>query len=1035
MRCFCFLLLFASLTLTGQVTSTATGDSGSGYPALEESGFQLETPDCVHSDFGPHVTQTYDAQLERNVFVFHSHIDDDNDRCVVFDRVRMEIKGSSSSIPELQHERGDTTYYRWKFRLDEDFIGASSFTHLYQNKAVGGEDSGFPILTLTARADRLEVKHSGGESGTDLGTLVEADISKFRGRWVEGYLRQVHDEDGDLIVTVRDMATGLTIMEYSNSNIDLWREGAELNRPKWGVYRSKNEVLRDEEVRFANFCVSEVAESLCPGEAVLQPDTEAPTVPTAVVVTATTFTTVALEWTAAEDTYGVVNYVVYADGVAVDTTSVTEAVIAELTTATTYSFTVAARDAAGNQSARSTAVEATTDDATALPGAATAPSPADGAEAVSPQSGLGWTAGSNTETYTVYFGTASDPPVVGEQSTSSYQPSLAPNTTYYWRVDATNQNGSTVGPVWSFTTGTANADAPWYVYRGNARPEVETTFFELNTAPEDPTLDQVVTDPDNPANSVYGYRSNTNENFRWRFDLDDQDSTITMVTRIRGIDEEASGMMHLDVRAFGWRQKVRLNSSSIKLERSSPAVEAELPFDWNADYHTVRIVVTGRTTSVYVDEQPTPLVTGESDDARDQSYFEWGKSGGDDYGAYVDWMAVNSSEASAPGTGTPLPADLVPGVNDDANWDVFRATARPEVETDFYALNNAPDTPRVDTVLADPNGSDNTYYAFRSDGDNFRWRYDLDSQDSAITIVVRLRAVDPDVNGIIYFETRAAGYRQKIRINQSSIKLERSDPAVEKDVPFNWNDELHVIRLVITGATTTVYLDEDPKPFLTGVSAQENDGSYFEWGKSGGDDYGAVIDWLAIDADTASAPGTGPALPQDLFLSSDATLSTLSVNGMAVDSFLPYRTEYVVNVAGTDPPTVSYTTTSALATATATEARAVSDTLLVTVRAQDSLTVRTYRIVTVGATSTFNPQLQQAVQVYPNPARGRFTVTLPGEELYTGRLVTLGGRTVRGAFTISRSASIDVSSLPSGIYLLVVRSAAGQSARVRILVD
>jgi chitodextrinase len=407
-------------------------------------------------DFGSHVTQAFDAELDRNVFVFHSHIEEDNDRCQVFDRVRMEIKGSASSIPELQHQQGDTTYYRWKFRLDEDFIGASSFNHLYQNKAVGGDDSSFPILTITARANKVEVNHNGGDSGSALGSVAEANLTKFRGKWVEGYLRQVHDENGELEVTIRDMTTGLTILEYTNNNIDLWRAGANINRPKWGVYRSKNNVLRDEDVSFANFCVSEEAESLCPAEAELVPDTEAPTVPAGLMVTGTTFTTASLDWQASEDIYGVASYVVYMDGNLVATE--TEAIISGLSTATTYAFTVTARDAAGNESAQSNAVAATTDDANALPDVASNPTPGDGAAGVGPQSGLGWARGGNTDGFEVFFGTETDPASVGTQTANSYQPGMAPNTTYYWRVVSINQNGTVTSPIWSFTTGDNNPE-------------------------------------------------------------------------------------------------------------------------------------------------------------------------------------------------------------------------------------------------------------------------------------------------------------------------------------------------------------------------------------------------------------------------------------------------------------------------------------------------------------------------------------------------------------------------------------------------
>ncbi len=1028
------LLLFLSLLCTcvrAQVTSNATAGSGSGYPALTASGFEIEDPDCVHTDFGPHVTQAFDAELDRNVFVFHSHIEEDNDRCLVFDRVRMEIKGSSSTIPELRHNRGDTTYYRWKFRLDEDFIGASSFCHLYQNKAVGGDDTSFPIITITARANRVEVLHNGGDSGANLGTLAQADIGRFRGRWVEGYLRQVHDEDGELEITLRDMATGLTILEYTNGNIDLWRAGATLNRPKWGVYRSKNSVLRDEDVRFANFCVSEQAEALCPAEAVLVPDTDAPTVPDGLAVTGTTFTTVSLNWQASADEYGVSAYVIYADGDSVATTPSTGAVISDLATATTYSFTVAARDAAGNESARSAAVTATTDDANALPGPATNPTPADGATDVRPRSGLSWTAGDNTDSYEVFFGTDPDPASVGTQTANNYQPDMAANVTYYWRIAATNQNGTVSGPVWSFTTGSLTDDLPWYVFRGNARPEVETDFFELNNAPATPALDVILDDPDFPGNNIFGYRSD-GDNFKWRFRLGTQDSTLTIVTRIRGIDADASGMMHVDIRAFGYREKVRFNSSSVKLERADPQVEAELPFDWDAGYHTVRIVMDGQRTTVYLDESETPFLTGVTEEESPSTYVEWGKIGGEDYGAFVDWMAINITEASAPGTGTDLPEDLFPTVS-DAPWTVYRADARPEVETDFYELNTSPEVPLLDEIIQDPNGSGNTYYGFRSDSDNFRWRYRFGNEDSTLTIVARLKAADPDLNGIIYFETRAFGWRQKVRINQSTIKLERTDNEAEAETPFNWNDELHVVRFVISGPTMTVYLDENPEPFLTGTSNEATTSDYFEWGKSGGDDYGAIVDWIAVNRSELSAPGQGTPLPEDLFISSDATLAFLTVDGVEIDTFLPYRTEYTVPV-DFGLPELAFTTTSDFAETTLDPAGMPNDTTFITVTAEDGLTTRTYTVIFEQVLSTFDAGLQSTIGVYPNPTTGNVTLTLPEQGNFTVTAYGLDGRQLLASRPALNGQRLDLSALNQGAYFLMIRAESGKLARLQVVV-
>jgi len=87
-----------------------------------------------------------------------------------------------------------------------------------------------------------------------------------------------------------------------------------------------------------------------------------------------------------------------------------------------------------------------------------APNPANGATNVDIQADLSWTGGDpngDTVTYDVYFGTTSPPPkVVGNQSSTTYDPgTLNFTTTYYWKIVAWDSYGaSTSGPIWSFTT-------------------------------------------------------------------------------------------------------------------------------------------------------------------------------------------------------------------------------------------------------------------------------------------------------------------------------------------------------------------------------------------------------------------------------------------------------------------------------------------------------------------------------------------------------------------------------------------------------
>ncbi len=90
------------------------------------------------------------------------------------------------------------------------------------------------------------------------------------------------------------------------------------------------------------------------------------------------------------------------------------------------------------------------------PGAASSPNPANGASGVDTEANLNWSAGSGATSHDVYFGTNPSPALVGNQATTTYDPgTLSYSTTYYWQIDEVNDNGTTTGDVWSFTTAAA----------------------------------------------------------------------------------------------------------------------------------------------------------------------------------------------------------------------------------------------------------------------------------------------------------------------------------------------------------------------------------------------------------------------------------------------------------------------------------------------------------------------------------------------------------------------------------------------------
>jgi len=90
------------------------------------------------------------------------------------------------------------------------------------------------------------------------------------------------------------------------------------------------------------------------------------------------------------------------------------------------------------------------------PGLASNPMPSDGATNVSPNVMLSWTAGTGSASSEVYFGINLSPGLTelqGSQTGTTFEPApLSPSTIYYWRIDETNEIGTTPGTVWSFTT-------------------------------------------------------------------------------------------------------------------------------------------------------------------------------------------------------------------------------------------------------------------------------------------------------------------------------------------------------------------------------------------------------------------------------------------------------------------------------------------------------------------------------------------------------------------------------------------------------
>ncbi|MCF6296903.1 MAG: T9SS type A sorting domain-containing protein [Flavobacteriaceae bacterium] len=261
-RIFFLSVILCLQNLTAQVILNADGP-GNTYElitsVLAPGHNPVEVPDCNHSDFGRHIDEVFDTELNTYVFRFFSHKTPDNDRCINFDRQRVEIKTYDQSPNNLLGVEGETVVYKWKFKLDSDFQPSQNFTHIHQLKAVGGLQSSMPLFTLTLRKgspDKMELRYA---ESTNQITLYEVNLSLFKGVWVEVTETITYGESGEYAISISRIDSGIEIFSYQNNDIRNWRTGADFIRPKWGIYRSLNDSdnLRDETVLFANFSIEE----------------------------------------------------------------------------------------------------------------------------------------------------------------------------------------------------------------------------------------------------------------------------------------------------------------------------------------------------------------------------------------------------------------------------------------------------------------------------------------------------------------------------------------------------------------------------------------------------------------------------------------------------------------------------------------------------------------------------------------------------------------------------------------------------------
>ncbi|MCR1025107.1 fibronectin type III domain-containing protein [Cellulophaga baltica] len=184
-------------------------------------------------------------------------------------------------------------------------------------------------------------------------------------------------------------------------------------------------------------------------------DTEAPTVPTALIANNITTTSVSLNWTAATDNVAVIDYEVFQDGVSIGLTGGTATFeVSALAPETDYNFTVVALDAATNVSAQSNNLSIST---LALPDteAPTVPTALIANNIATTSVSLNWTAATDNVAVTDYevFQEGVSLGLSGGTTTFLVD-GLTPETAYNFTVAALDASANTSGQSTSISVNT-----------------------------------------------------------------------------------------------------------------------------------------------------------------------------------------------------------------------------------------------------------------------------------------------------------------------------------------------------------------------------------------------------------------------------------------------------------------------------------------------------------------------------------------------------------------------------------------------------
>ena len=443
----------------------------------------------------------------------------------------------------------------------------------------------------------------------------------------------------------------------------------------------------------------------------------------------------------------------------------------------------------------------------------------------------------------------------------------------------------------------------WTVYEADVDPLLFDPAFEV-TQQSGSFTNQIIADLERPGNNLLQMRTtDITDNNQWRQPTTAEN--LTIVVKAKSLDPSTKNLLFdMDMRnTTAGRFSLRVltdGTYSIASGGSGSEVLGHNAAEWTI----YRFTKSGQDIAVYLDEDPTPVVTFTSTSTTDGSdYFRFGDGwGSGNIDTQFDWVAWDFTGAYAPSQSR-LPDNLLQAPLGD--WTVYEADVDPlsfdpafEVTQQSGAFTNQ--------IVVDPEDAGNNLLQMTTTDitDNNQWRQPTTAEN--LTIVVKAKSLDVANKNLLFdmdMRNSTAG-RFSLRVLTDGTYSIASGGSGSEVLGHNAS-EWTIYRFTKSGQDVKVYLDEDPTPVATFTSTSTTDGSdYFRFGDGwGSGNIDTQIDWAVWDLTGAYSPyarrlpdeltgaapevpvptlktlGSVAALSQDLGLATDLTIGTYKLSG------------------------------------------------------------------------------------------------------------------------------------------------------------